>query len=244
MEWQGQAPTFEARGVNGLHFRVAGDRALAVSLGEEVSEDISRRVQSLYRAIQREAIPGVLEAIPTYCQICLYYDPLVTDPRQLQERLEALASGPGPATQETALVEVPICFDGECALDLGALAELHGIPREEIIDIFLSREYLVFMLGFLPGQPYLGVLDERLRTPRLPTPRSMVAARAVGIAGLQVTILSYDTPSGWYYLGQTPLDLFDVNKEPPVPLRGGDRVRFVRIDYGTYQDMRREARVT
>jgi inhibitor of KinA len=230
--------------LQGVSFRVAGDRALAVSLGEEVSEDTSRRVQSLYRAIQREGIPGLLEAIPTYCQICLYYDPLITGPRQLQARLEALASGLGPATEEAGLVEVPICFDGECALDLGALAKLHGIPREEIIDIFLAREYLVFMLGFLPGQPYLGVLDERLETPRLPTPRSMVAARAVGIAGRQVTILSYDTPSGWHYLGRTPLDLFDVGKEPPVPLKGGDRVRFVRIDYSAYHAMRREVRVT
>ncbi|MEJ7664788.1 MAG: 5-oxoprolinase subunit PxpB [Hymenobacter sp.] len=138
---------------------------------------------------------------------------------------------PGP------LVEIPVCYGGDFGPDLTAMAQHVGLSEAAVIQLHSQPEYLVYMLGFAPGFPYLGGLDARLATPRRATPRPLVPAGALGIAGAQTGIYSLPTPGGWQLIGRTPRQLFDAGRTPPTLLQAGDRLRFVPISAADFQQM-------
>ncbi len=208
----------------------AGDSALVIEFGDTIDPIINRRVHALDAAFTRDPVPGIGPTIPTYRSLLVHYDPLLLEFQQVLEiarkRMAALGeSAPAPSR----LVEIPTVYSGEYGPDLPEVARLHGMSEAEVIRIHTAREYLVYMIGFSPGFPYLGGMDETIATPRLKTPRTLVPAGSVGIAGKQTGIYSIDSPGGWQLIGRTRLRLFDPQRDPPSLLAPGDRLRFVAV---------------
>jgi inhibitor of KinA len=211
-------------------FRPAGDVALSVTLGEDISVETNTRVRALEYLLQQKAVPGVLETVPAFSALLVYYDPgrigydalcaAITDLARQAEQ----ASLPPPRQ-----VELPCCYDPELGLDLEACAARLGLGTDELVRQHAGASYLVYFIGFTPGLPYMDV-PERIRVPRLETPRTKVPAGSVGIGGIQCCIYSVESPGGYWILGRTPLALYDPGAADPILLRPGDRVRFRPID--------------
>lgn len=218
-----------------------GDRALLIQLGEAIDAPTHARVRALTLALERAALPGVVELVPAFTSLAVHYDPVRvhealpgSEDEAPYERLEravaALAAGvtlealaPGP------LVEIPVCYGGSFGPDLEAVAAHAGLAPEAVVRAHAEAEYTVYMVGFAPGFPYLAGLPERLATPRRASPRLAVPAGSVGIAGRQTGIYPFETPGGWQLIGRTPRRLFRPDAERPALLRLGDRVRFVPV---------------
>lgn len=208
--------------------REAGASAFSVEFGDSISEDLNERANALAGLLGREPPDGFREAIPTYRSVLVLHDP-GADPEVLREQTLTLAAkteGQPPAPPRH--LELPCVYDGE---DLEEIAGLAGVSPEELIGIHSGREYRVFVLGFTPGFPYLGMTDPRLDLPRRSTPRVRVPAGSVALARAQTGVYPWVTPGGWHLLGHTdPALLFDVAKSPPSALAVGDRVRFRPVD--------------
>lgn len=212
-----------------LRILEAGDQALVVDLADYIDEAVNAQVVRLAADVAARPIAGVTETVPTYRSLLVCYDPEIIRGRelgrQLQERYLHLADSPVQAR----LWRVPVHYGGSAALDLDDLAAIKGLSPAEIIEIHSSVDYLVYMIGFAPGFAYLGGLPEILHTPRLVTPRQYIAAGSIGIGGKQASINSLPGPSGWRYLGRTPVKPFDPDRAEPFLFRAGDRVRFYPV---------------
>jgi inhibitor of KinA len=214
------------------------DSALTIDFGNIIDESINQQVLYLFRQLQQNPIAGMIEGVPAYSSLTIYYDlfqlrksiPAGTTvydwiSARLQEKLEQ------PSiinNEETRLITIPVCYEPEFAPDIEALSRQKDIAVEEVIRIHSSGEYRVYMLGFLPGFCYLGEVDERIVVSRKPQPQP-VAAGSVGIAGRQTGIYPMASPGGWQIIGRTPLKLFDAQKEQPALLMAGDRIQFTSI---------------
>lgn len=226
-----------------------GDAAAVVDFGGGISADTLRRLQALGQQLAARPFAGLRETVPAYTTLTVFYDPWLVHqaspqpPHEqvaawLRERLAAAeaASETHPLPPET--VEIPVCYGGEYGPDLAAVAAHVGLPASEVVSRHAAPTYLVHLLGFLPGFPYLGGLDARLATPRRATPRALVPAGAVGIAGAQTGIYPLASPGGWQLIGRTPLRLFDPAWPQPTRLRAGQQLRFVPISAGEFEKMR------
>ena len=211
-------------------FLSGGDRALFVEFGDAVDPELNRRVRRLLLAIQEAKLPEVLEAVPTYRSLLVYYEPRQTSPEELRAKLKLLVQRPQTGEPpEPKVTEVPTVYGGEYGRDLDFVAEHNGLSPEEVVRVHASKAYLIYMLGFVPGFAYLGGMCPRIATPRLPTPRAKIPAGSVGIAGDQTGIYPAESPGGWRLIGRTPLELFHPEADPPVLLQMGNYVRFVQI---------------
>lgn len=224
-----------------LRISPCGDSALTLELGECVSPAVHRRVKAMEQAIRRANLPGVLELVPTYTTVCVHYDPCMISYSTLEAQLRQLNTKEEAASDEGKLVIIPVCYGGEYGPDLENVAKHAGLTSEEVVARHTAPEYLVYMLGFLPGFAYLGGLDETIACPRLDTPRTRIPAGSVGIAGMQTGIYPLSSPGGWQLIGRTPEKLFSLaeNREQFL-LRSGDRVRFQPISPEEFRE--REAR--
>ena len=215
---------------NWPRIRPVGDAAVIVEFGDRIDPEINRLVHGLAARLRQEPPAGLGEAVPTYCTLLVHYDPFVLGYEQaagwIQTRLAGLSDLPAPAPRR---VEIPTVYGGEYGPDLAFVAAHAGLPEAEVIRIHSSRDYLVYMMGFTPGFPYLGGMDEAIAVPRLEKPRTLVPAGSVGIGGKQTGVYSVDSPGGWRLIGYTPLKLFDPGAEPPARLAAGDLVRFVPV---------------
>lgn len=212
----------------GVRILPCGDRALSVELSREVDEGVNRRVIALAEDIGANPIDGVVETVPTYRALLVHYDPFRVGgadlARHLRDRLGALP--PEDTGGKGRLWRLPAVYGGDMALDLDHLAEMKGLTTDEIIRLHSGAEYRVYMIGFAPGFAYLGGLPEVLHTPRRAEPRQRIAPGAIGIGGQQGNISSVAGPSGWRFLGGTPVRTFDPSRPDPFLLRAGDRIRF------------------
>ncbi len=220
-------------------YLVAGDQNVVVEFGDEVDMTLNQKVHNVVSAMKQAKFDGVRELIPTYRSILVNYDPSIISFAALQDKLEALekrldfSSLPSPREVEIPVVlgyGEPYKSDIEFVAQYSKLGSVQGV-----IELFTSRDYLVYMIGFLPGFPYLGGMPERLATPRLDRPLISVPAGSVGIAGEQCGIYPIDSPGGWRCIGRTPLKLFEPSWQPPSLLQAGDRVRFVSISPEQYE---------
>ncbi len=209
---------------------VAGDSALLVELGDEIDPAVNCQVHALALALERGAMPGLGEVVPSYCSLLVHYDPLVCDCSAVEAFvLEAVARCDLAHLPEPRTVEIPTVYGETYGPDIAFVATHNGLSVDDVIERHAGATYTVYMLGFAPGFAYLGGLPEELVTPRLPTPRQAVPAGSVGIAGAQTGVYPIETPGGWRLIGRTPISLFDPVADPPALLRPGDRVRFVPI---------------
>ena len=211
-------------------FLAAGDRAIVVELGDEISIECNRRVHSLHKAIEREAPPGIVDLIPTYRSLLVEYDPTQVSFADMRDRLIDIRGGADDATVDDAtVVHLPVLYGGEYGPDLEFVAQNAGMDVSEVVDLHSGVEYPVYMMGFTPGFPYLGGMSERIATPRLSTPRGVIPAGSVGIAESQTGVYPIESPGGWRLIGRTPLRLFDVTRTPPSLIDAGDCVRFTPL---------------
>ncbi|MFN2501885.1 MAG: 5-oxoprolinase subunit PxpB [Pyrinomonadaceae bacterium] len=221
-----------------VRFFPLGDSALTVEFSNTISTEDNQRSVALSEYFQGNPFPGFIEAVPAYASTTIFYDVATVRGRwpRVPSAFDAVKNITENVIQSLVVesengrfVEIPICFDRNSALDLHFLAQAHGISEAEVIHIFLSTDYRVFMLGFLPGFSYMGEIDERIATPRRAVPRQSVPKGSVGIAGRQTGIYSLDSPGGWQIIGRTDQEMFTPDMNPPCYLRPGDRVRFVAL---------------
>ncbi len=211
-------------------YRIMGDRALLVELGDGISPLVSKKVRELFLCLKNNRVEGVVETVPGYRSLLIVYDPLKVTLSALKERLNKLhktidrSEIPKPRT-----LEIPVVYGGECGPDLNWVAEFHRVPPEEVIRLHTGTTYRVYMIGFTPGFAYMGELPDTIATPRKETPRTSVPRGSVGIAQSQTGVYPVESPGGWQIIGLTPLKLFDPAKWPPTPLEMGDRVKFFPI---------------
>ncbi len=217
-----------------LRIVAAGDAALIAEFDDRVDVEVNRQAVALAEHVRAQAVRGVRDVVPTFRSVAVYFDPLHTDVDALATTLRS-AAPTKEYTRSTSVIEVPVCYDSDFALDLEDIARRARLDTDTFVSIHTNSEYRVFMLGFMPGFAYLGTVDARIATPRQATPRLQVPAGSVGIAGQQTGIYPAQTPGGWNIIGRTPLRTWRPAAEQPSLFRAGDSVRFRRIDRATFE---------
>ena len=191
---------------------------------------------SLCAEIEQAGIKGVTEYIPTFCSVSVLYDCTEISAKKLKNTLAKILKNIKVASSRKArLFEIPVCYDDCFALDMSNVCEHSHLTRQEVIERHSGRDYLIYMLGFLPGFAYLGGMDEALATPRLDSPRSEIFEGAVGIGGEQTGIYPVASPGGWQLIGKTPLKVYDKERENPILYSAGDYIRFVPVDLDEFK---------
>lgn len=216
-----------------------GDRAIVVKLADEVSHATHEKVIHLTDIIEQDPFPGLVEVVPTYTNVTVYYDPIQVLSGNLgrnsayetvhNKMLDYLTKGKQISSFEQRKVQIPVLYGGNYGPDLELVAKINQLSEEEVIEIHSRSTYLVYMIGFAPGFPFLGGMDCRIAAPRKETPRKKIPAGSVGIAGTQTGVYPIDSPGGWQIIGQTPRHLFLRGEENPSLLESGDLLEFVPI---------------
>lgn len=217
-----------------------GDASLLIELGHVIDAGTHERVRCAFDALSSAGIPGVIDIVPAYTGLAVHYDPLafardggmsdLTPYDRIRRRVvEVLDNADTAPLEPGRVVDIPVRYGGEDGPDLEYVARHAGMSAADVIALHASVEYIVYMIGFTPGFPYLGGLPARLATPRRASPRQAVPAGSVGIAGSQTGVYPLRTPGGWQIIGRTGERLFRPELDPPTLLRVGDRVRFVNV---------------
>lgn len=225
--------------MNAVEIYSLGDGAVTINLGDEISPEINKRVIELDRHFNTNPFPGLIETVPAYASLTVFYDVFrvrknfsgfQTAFDAVKNLVESAPEKAKPAENSSRLIEIPVCFADEYALDLEFIAETNNLTKSEVLKIFTSQTYQVYMLGFLPGFAYMGETDEKIAVPRRENPRTLVPKGSVGIAGKQTGIYPLSSPGGWQIIGRTNLELFTPNAEKPTLLQTGDLVKFYPVD--------------
>lgn len=203
---------------------------------EEISVEVNTRVRALEFLIQQKGLAGVVETVPTFRALLVYYDPRQVGFDALCAQVAELApQASAAALPPSRQLELPCCYeDPELGFDLEAAARRLGLTVRELVSLHSGAEYLVYFIGFTPGLPYMTGMPERIHIPRLDTPRTKTPPGSVSIGGAQCCIYPVESPGGFWVLGRTPVRLYDPEVAEPILLRPGDRVRFRAIDRGEY----------
>lgn len=227
-----------------------GEQAIVMQLGTHISEETHELVQALAAHLDRYPVPGMIEYVPAFTTVTVYYN---------SGHVDLIEAGAGLSPYETmsdflvkaaaeageridvpsAVVEIPVCYGGEFGPDLSCVAEYNRLTPEQVVDIHTSGVYRTYMIGFAPGFPYLGGMSDKIATPRRDTPRLKIAAGTVGIAGLQTGIYPLASPGGWQLIGRCPVPLFRPDQWPPTCIQMGNRVKFTAITREQYERFER-----
>ncbi len=213
-----------------------GDNALTVSFGNEISPELNNLVLKLAQFFEQNQFPGLVEIVPAYASLAIFYDVFMVRQNfpEFSAAYSAVKTFAENALQnlneipekEPRLIEIPVSFDKEFALDLEFVASTNNLAPKEVIKIFTAQTYHVYMLGFVPGFAYMGEVDERIAAPRKTSPRLKVPQGSVGIASRQTGIYSLASPGGWQIIGKTNTEFFTPKAETPTLLKIGDSVKF------------------
>ncbi len=217
-----------------VRFLSAGDRALVVEFGDRVDPSLSRNVLQLDEILRRTELAGVVETVPTFRSLMVHYDPLATSRAVLEQTIAGLLDHAPGVPRAATLWHVPVCYEGEHAPDLAEVARLTGLSPGEVAALHSSTRYHVYMLGFLPGFPYMGDLPSRLALPRRADPRVRVPAGSIAIATTLTAIYPYESPGGWHLIGATPIRLFDPGRAQPALFAPGDTVQCEPIESAAF----------
>lgn len=221
----------------------AGEQGVVVDFGAVIDPGVNARVHRLAQLISARLPGEILELVPTYRSLMIYFDPLRVSRDALTEKIRLLLdcdAESGDRGETATVVGIPVCYGGEFGPDLEFVASHNKLSVQEVVEIHTSRPYQVYMLGFTPGFPYLGGMSDRIAAPRLAQPRVVIPAGSIGIAGSQTGIYPIQSPGGWQLIGRTPLQIFNPDAADPFLFAAGNYLRFTAIDAGTFQDIRRQ----
>ena len=218
-----------------LRVLAAGDAAWLIELPERIDAAVNARAIQIAHAVE-EAGLAVTDVVVGYRSVMVYVDPLAEDAAGVERRLrEIAAETAGDAASAGALVDVPVCYDGEYGPDLADVAAFGQCAIEDVIERHLAHEYRVFVVGFVPGFAYMAPVDPRIAAPRRSSPRLRVPAGSVAVAAGQTGIYPAETPGGWSLIGRCPIRPYDPDRPEPFLVHPGDRVRFQRISESAYR---------
>lgn len=222
-----------------LKFYPLGDTGIQIVFGTEISEETNQRIRMFAEQLKKYPVQGITEWVPAYTTLSIYYRPDVVNYKTMCEKLTSICEAvQGEVETSTSLVfEIPTYYGGKVGSDLSFVAEYNGISEAEVISIHSSQDYLIYMMGFVSGFPYLGGMSNRIAAPRRENPRPKISIGSVGIAGNQTGIYPLETPGGWQIIGQTPLKLYDPNRNDPILLSSGHYLRFVPISEQEYAEI-------
>lgn len=222
-----------------VKFLPAGDSAITVEFGREISKELNKKVHALNIIIKERDISGIIETVPTFRSLLVYYNSLILDYddiikilKEMMDKIETISLPP------PKIIELPVLYGGEEGPDLDYVAQYHNISSEDVIKIHTATNYLIYCLGFTPGFPIMGGLSPDIATPRLKTPRTVLPANSVGIGGNQTGAYPIESPGGWQIIGRMPIKLFDPDRENPILLSAGMYVRFFSINHEEYNSIK------
>lgn len=218
-------------------FLPCGDTALAVEFGDGIDRRVSALVLAFAARLEAATIPGIVETVPTFRSLMIHYDPLVLPHAQLKESLARLISGLEAADTAGRLWRIPACYDASLAPDLTDVAHRTGLTAAQVVERHSAGTYHVYMVGFLPGYPYMGDLPPELALPRRENPRTKVPAGSIAIATALTSIYPLESPGGWHLIGRTPTPPWDLRNDPPAMLRAGDKVLFQPVSLREYEGL-------
>lgn len=236
------------------------ETGIMVTFGNEIKESIHHKVASLSDYLEEHPFTGLVEYIPAFTSVTVFYNPMEVRNLNVElsadinpimplsyqivaQMLENILTELNPESDfQATVIEIPVCYGGEFGPDLEYVAEYHKMTPEEVIKIHTQGNYLVYMIGFAPGFPYLGGLSEKIATPRRSSPRLVIPAGSVGIAGDQTGAYPIETPGGWQLIGRTPVSLFRPQDDPPILLRSGNLVKFKPISLEEYHQIKEAAK--
>jgi len=228
-----------------------GDTAWTVEFGDTIDPAIHAQVLGLAGSIERQrrdagamdVLGAIVDVVPTFRSLTVYFDPLRCNSQRLGESLLQLASTAESIATVGRRWRIPVCFDEEYAPDLNDLAQCKGLSREAVIALMTETEFQVYLIGFMPGFPYMGGLPAALHMPRLSSPRKAVPERSLAVANDMCAVYPWESPGGWRLLGRTPVPMFSAaDTSSPSLLASGDRVFWQAIDAGTFREMEALAR--
>ncbi len=221
-----------------VRFLPAGDSALIVEFGDSIDRVVSDSVLRLSALVRAAALPGVVETVPTFRSLMVHYEPAATDSASLTAAIESLLDRSHGEAKPVKLWRIPACYAASHAADLAEVAQRTGLSTEEVVDLHSSTRFHIYMLGFVPGYPYMGDLPAPLVLPRRADPRIRVPAGSISIATSMTAIYPLESPGGWHLIGATPIRLFDVRRPQPALLSPGDAVRFEPISVREFDAIR------
>ncbi|MFT8322268.1 MAG: 5-oxoprolinase subunit PxpB [Bacillus sp. (in: firmicutes)] len=227
------------------HLHPLGDSAVIIEFGSGINKKIHREIQQVMTLLDKNAPKWIKEYVPAFTTLSIFYDVyqvsayctrLLPYDFVCQHIIILLDEIESDKEITSRTVEIPVCYGGEFGPDLLTVAQVNGLTGEEVVQIHSSSDYLVYMIGFAPGFPYIGGMSEKIAMPRRKSPRLKIPARSVGIAGMQTGIYPVETPGGWQLIGRTPLTLFRPDKANPSLLKAGDKIKFKPISLEEYQE--------
>ena len=217
-------------------FSSLGDQAIVIEVATEINEEAQKRIRMISLLLEQQAPEWMVEFIPAFTTVSVFYNPLQADYQKVETDLrELLLQAPIENEAASRTIEIPVCYGGKFGPDLEFVAKHNGLTTQEVVRIHSSGTYSVYMIGFAPGFPFVGGMSERIAAPRRDSPRLSIPERSVGIAGIQTGVYPIATPGGWQLIGRTPLRLFRPEKDVPSLLRAGDQIIFREITESDYQ---------
>jgi len=221
------------------------ETSVLVEFGMKISEDINKKVRTLCTYLDEKPFNGMIEYVPAFTSISIIYNPLDMNSESPYEVVKTILDNiisklDFSLADEEHIVEIPVCYGSEFGQDIEQVAKINNITVDEVIKIHSEGKYLVYMIGFAPGFPYLGGMSEKIAAPRRESPRTAIPEGSVGIAGMQTGVYPIETPGGWQLIGKTPLKMFDLNRNPKSLLKAGDIAKFYPISYEEYVKLKEE----
>ena len=214
-----------------------GDAALYCDFGTEVNKDINSKVIKLFETIREKNIEGINNLTPSYNKLIVSFDLKITNFKKIKEIVENIQIKETQKLNNKKL-EIPVCCDSSFSLDIERLEKKLNLDREQILEVFFNKEFFCYMTGFIAGMPFLGDLEEKMRAQRLETPRVKVPKGSIGLTEQFANIYTFESPGGWNIIGNTPLNVFDIEKEKePNLINPGDKVKFKRISMEEHKDL-------
>ncbi|TGB01440.1 5-oxoprolinase subunit PxpB [Halobacillus salinus] len=220
-----------------LSYAPLGDTGMQVVFGNEIAKETNQLIRRMTDQLKDHPVEGVIEWVPAYTTLTLYYDPSVITYQELQDTLQNIyqkVQEQREAASASLVYILPTYYGGE---DLSHVAEHNNLTEEKVVQIHSSGDYLIYMMGFVPGFPYLGGMSEEIATPRREDPRPEIAPGSVGIAGSQTGVYPLTSPGGWQLIGRTPVKLYDPDQEKPILLESGHYIRFVPVSKEEYDEI-------
>lgn len=229
--------------MDGVKILNAGEQGIVVEFGNQISAKINGRVHKIAKMLIDNMGDKIVEVVPTYRSLLVYFNPLQIQRSELIVQIEQVIRNEKSGklkSDQGKVVFIPVCYDDEFGPDLQFVAQHNNLTVAEVITIHTSTPYLVYMLGFTPGFPYLGGMSEKIATPRLEKPRTKITAGSVGIAGSQTGFYPIDSPGGWRLIGRTPVKAFQPEAANPFLFDAGVYLQFQAVTRQRYNEIMQE----